>query len=323
MERSRALSTPVADFDSPWKEALDEYLEDFLILCFPQAHAEIDWSYPPVFLDGELHEVMRDSALGTRLADKLVRVRLRDGKDAWILIHIEVQSQEEQAFARRMYRYYYRISDHYNQQVVSLAVLADARASWRPDHYQESHWGCSLDFRYPVVKLADWRERQAELAADDNPFATVILAHLAAQATRGDVPGRERAKLRLVRRLYERGYDRERVLSLFRFIDWLLALPEARERALRQVIMTIQEEQHMPYMTSFERISRAEGREEGRKEGREEGREEGKRDALRRLIGVRFGEMPKALEARIDAADQSILDDLLVRVATAQSVAEI
>ncbi|MGH2391647.1 MAG: cytosolic protein, partial [Chloroflexota bacterium] len=138
---------------------------------------------------------------------------------------------------------------------------------------------------------------------------------LAAQATRGDVPGRERAKLGLVRRLYERGYDRDRVLSLFRFIDWLLALPEERERALRQVIMTIQEEQHMPYMTSFERMSRA--------EWREEWREEGKRDALLRLIEVRFGEMPEALEARIDVADQSILDVLLVRVATAHSVAEI
>ena len=40
MERSGVLSTPIADFDSPWKEALDEYLEDFLVLCFPQAHAD-------------------------------------------------------------------------------------------------------------------------------------------------------------------------------------------------------------------------------------------------------------------------------------------
>ncbi len=67
-----------------------------------------------------------------------------------------------------------------------------------------------------------------------------------------------------MRRLYERGYDRERVLSLFRFIDWLLALPEERERALRQVIMTIQEEQQMPYITSIGATARAEGREEGR-----------------------------------------------------------
>jgi hypothetical protein len=60
------------------------------------------------------------------------------------------------------------------------------------------------------------------------------------------MPGRERAKLGLVRRLYERGYPRERILSLFRFIDWLLALPEEREQALRRTLRTMEEEGHMP-----------------------------------------------------------------------------
>jgi hypothetical protein len=35
-------------------------------------------------------------------------------------------------------------------------------------------------FQYPVAKLADWRDRRAELEASDDPFATVVLAHLAA-----------------------------------------------------------------------------------------------------------------------------------------------
>jgi hypothetical protein len=30
------------DHDSPWKEALDRYLEDFMRLLFPAAHAAID-----------------------------------------------------------------------------------------------------------------------------------------------------------------------------------------------------------------------------------------------------------------------------------------
>jgi hypothetical protein len=133
------------------------------------------------------------------------------------------------------------------------------------------------------------------------------------------LPGRERAKLGLVRRLYERGYTRERVLSLFRFIDWLLALPEERERALRQVILTIQEEQHMPYMTSFERISRAEGRGEGRKEGREEGH----RDLVRRAIARRFGSVPPSLEARIAAADSATLTALFDQVLVVDTLEQI
>jgi len=44
-------------------------------------------------------------------------------------------------------------------------------------------WGCELRFTYPIVKLRDYRARRAELEASDNPFATVVLAHLAAPDT--------------------------------------------------------------------------------------------------------------------------------------------
>ena len=42
------------------------------------------------------------------LADKLFRVHLRNGTDLLLLIHIEVQSQHDPDFARRMFVYYYR-----------------------------------------------------------------------------------------------------------------------------------------------------------------------------------------------------------------------
>jgi len=53
------LTTTAIDFDSPWKEALDEHLEDFFALFFPQAHAEIDWARGGAFLDaaGPVHHV--------------------------------------------------------------------------------------------------------------------------------------------------------------------------------------------------------------------------------------------------------------------------
>lgn len=175
--------------------------------------------------------------------------------------------------------------------------------------------------------MHDWRARISELDASDNPFAVVALAHLAAQDTKGDVPGRERAKLALVRRLYDRGFSREHILSLFRFIDWLLALPEDREQALRRTLRTMEEEGQMPYITSIERLSRAEGREEGReegqKEGREEGREEERRDLLRHTVVRRFGVIPPDLETRIASADPAVLTDLFDRALVASTIDEI
>jgi hypothetical protein len=120
----------VSDFDSPWKEALDVYFEPFVSFCFPQIHGQIDWSRGYESLEKELIKVAPDAIDGRRFVDKLLtRV---DGRDEWVLVHIEVQSQEEAQFARRMYIYNYRLRDQYNRAVVSLAVLGDDRPGWRP-----------------------------------------------------------------------------------------------------------------------------------------------------------------------------------------------
>ena len=139
-------------------------------------------------------------------------------------------------------RYHVRIWDRYKRPVASLAVLTDAQASWRPGRYNTDFWDCSVRFRFPVIKLLDWRKRRAELEQSDNPFATIVLAHLAAQETGRNVRRRQTAKLALIRRLYERGYDREQALSLLRFIDWLVVLPPELEQQVLQEIEAIEEE---------------------------------------------------------------------------------
>lgn len=84
-----------------------------------------------------------------------------------------------------MFTYHIRILDRYDRDVVSLAVLADECADWRPDMDHRDRMGRSMEFRFPVVKLTDWAVRRNVLETSDNPFAVVVLAHLAAQETRG------------------------------------------------------------------------------------------------------------------------------------------
>lgn len=52
----------------------------------------------PDYLDKELRAITGDAALGTRQVDKPIRVRLRDGTEEWILVHVEVQ---QKAWLRR------------------------------------------------------------------------------------------------------------------------------------------------------------------------------------------------------------------------------
>jgi hypothetical protein len=239
-------TVPPAEYDSPWKEALARYLPDALALFLPAVHAQIDWSRGYTLLDKELQQVTRDAELGRRLADTLVQVWRRDGAAVWVLIHIEVQGTPERDFARRMFVYYYRIFDRYERPIMSVAVLADEQTDWRPDRFTQELWDCAVEMRYPVVKLADWRARDDELAASANPFTVVVRAHLASQATAKAIDNRQAAKVALIRGLYERGYERERVLELFRLIDWMLALPREQELMVWREVARIEEERKMP-----------------------------------------------------------------------------
>jgi hypothetical protein len=244
----------MADFDSPWKDALDDFLEAFLSLCFPLAHAGIDWSrgYEP--FDKELQQIVRDAELGRRLVDKLFKVWRHDGSPAWVMIHIEVQGQEDPAFAERMYVYNYRLYDRYHVPILSLAVLADDNPNWRPNSFIIDLWGCRAGLEFPTVKLLDFANRLEDLETGENIFGIVLNAHLKAHETRRDAALRHTWKIRLVRGLYERGLSPEQVRRLFKIVDWLLELPEELEDGFLAQVAAIQESKKMPYVTSIERL---------------------------------------------------------------------
>ncbi|MFN6498109.1 MAG: cytosolic protein [Nostoc sp. DedQUE01] len=250
---------PQTEYDSPWKQMLQLYFEDFMRFFFPQTHAQIDWSRGFEFLDQELQQVVRDAELGKRLIDKLVKIYRIGGEEEWLLIHIEVQSQEETDFPKRMFVYNYRIFDRYDRSVASLAILGDENIKWRPNQFGYELFGCTVDFQFPIIKLLDYQQRLPELEASRNPFATVVMAHLAAMQTKSDRLQRKQQKLALVRRLYEQGFNRDAVLNLFGFIDWMLTLPLDLEREFKTEVEQLEAQQSMPYMTSFERITRIEG----------------------------------------------------------------
>jgi hypothetical protein len=256
------MSAPI-DFDGPWKAALEELLEPCFGLLFRAAHRAIDWSVPPRFLDTELQQITPGGADSPRTVDKLIEVHQRSGDPSWVLVHIEVQSQEQREFEERMFDYHARIWLQHRRQIVSLAVLGDERPSWRPREFGYKLWGCDLRLRFPTAKLHNYRARMAELEASRNPFATIVLAHLWAQDTRRDPPARAHVKLMLTRRLYRLGYTRAQIIQLYHFIDWLLQLPADLEAQTLQQIKAIEEEGQMNYVSYAERVGMIEGRIEG------------------------------------------------------------
>ncbi len=91
--------TEHGDFDSPWKEAAEYYFKDFMAFFFPAIHEGVDWSRNYEFMDKELEKIARDAQTGRRYADKLVKVFLPDGREARLMIHIEIQGYHDVSFA--------------------------------------------------------------------------------------------------------------------------------------------------------------------------------------------------------------------------------
>src|SRR5437870_1743028 len=98
---------PSSDQDSAWKEMLNEYFPAFVEFFFPHIHTEIAWRRGYQSLDKELAAIRPAHATGKLIADKLFKVWLKNGKAAWLLIHIEVQERVTRAFARRLFIYNY------------------------------------------------------------------------------------------------------------------------------------------------------------------------------------------------------------------------
>ncbi len=303
----------MADYDSPWKEALDVFFEAFLELFFPQAHADIDWSQPYKSLDKELQQIAPDSDAGRRYVDKLFEVRLKSGVKQWILIHIEVQMDDKSDFPVRMFVYHYRIFDKYNRrEVVSFAVLGDDNPDWRPQSYSYQRWGTEVGFRFPVVKLLDYAARRAELETGDNPFATVVLAHLDTQETRQKLGERKDRKFALVKRLLERGWAARQVRQLFRVVDWLMELPDDLIIEFDDQIAQYQEEKRMPFIDTFEKI------------GMERGRADAFTKGIEKLLTLRFRDATGGLMSEIrQIHDHEQLEKILDAAATVASPDEL
>jgi Domain of unknown function (DUF4351) len=305
-----------ADQDSPWKLILRQYFQEAVEFFYPDIAKVVDWRRPVEFLDKEFQKITPDAEIGRRFADQLVKVYRKSGKALILLIHLEVQAAPEKDFAERMFIYAIRIFEYFHQFPVSLAILCDAKLSWRPTRYAAKTPGSAVQFDFTAVKLLDYQTQWAQLEASRNPFAIVVMTHLKTQETKGDASDRQAWKFVLVKRLYELGYNRSDVLNLFKFIDWAMILPEGLKRAFWEDLKIYEEERKMPYVTSVEQI----GFDRGRQIGGEEGVEKGQRSLVSLLLEQKFGGLSEQLNDRVSSLSPEQLRALAIALLRFESI---
>jgi len=306
------------DYDSPWKEGMELYFKELMQFFFPDIAAQIAWKRGYEFLDKELQQVVRDAEIGRKHADKLVRVWSLENEPFHVMIHIEVQSDKDPDFARRMYIYNYRIFDKSYRPVTSLAILADEVDSWRPGSYRSEQWGCKINFEFPMVKLMDYAKDIDSLLDQTNPFAIITAAHLKTKATKNNPQERYTWKWTITRALYEKGFSTKDILSLYRLVDWLMWLPEDMTKKFTQDLIAYEEEKKMPYITSAERIGIEKGMAEGMAEGMDRGVDIGQllnaREMLLEALDEKFStSTPADIKKQIQALNNKIMLKRLLR----------
>lgn len=285
------MSQPKQERDTPWKDILGLYFEEFVAYCWPNRYVLIDWSKGYKSLDKELSKIARNAPVGNRLVDKLIEVYLKDGEAAYVIVHLEVQGASDAHFEERMFTYFYRLRDLHHKPIASLAILIDRDEKWRPGVFRQEFWGAYVEMGFPIIKLIDYREKLAELEQSENPFAQVILAQLT--ALEKQLPeAKLMSKINLIKRLYRRAWKKEDIVNLFIFIDWVLALPAPLEQQCQAAIQTFEEELQVNYITSFERI----------------GIQKGEGSLLICLLEDKFKTIPEQYRKQIEQANS---DDLM------------
>ena len=163
-----------------------------------------------------------------------------------------------------------------------------------------------------MAKLTDYSDRVDELLSIDNAFALITAAHILTQQTRKKSQARYEAKLRLVRLLYERQWDKQRIIDLFEVVDWLMKLPTWLETKIFQEIESIERREDMRYINSVQRMYMEKFRAEGVLTGEVK--------VLKKLLEKRFGSLPTWAIDKLENAAEQELDIWSESILTAETL---
>lgn len=276
MEKPSDYKVNVVDQDGLWKKVIGELFEDFLLFFAPELHEHIDFTKEPDFLQQELFQEVVDQKKGRRMTDQLVKVHLKEGGVKWILVHVEVQSENEEDFSKRMFQYFYRIYDRYEQKIVALAIHTSPYQSKSPQDFRYNYFGTTLQYAYTNCKIVDYDV--ATLQTSEKLFSKIVLATKYMHETKDEDRKRYLFKRKLMREIVRnQNYSRTAVQAVLHFVDYLLRLPEELTQQLSKKIRPIlgKEEKLMelyneknasPTISNIFELKKQEGKKEARRD---------------------------------------------------------
>ena len=212
------------------KSAFEEAFPDLLRFFFKDSVSIFEIERGFEFMDKELNDLFPELEKkgGGRLADMLVKTYLKDGREEWMLIHLEIQDQNDKHFAKRMFQYFYRIYDRYSVPITAFAIFTGNSVPDKSIYFRHEFLGTTISYQYNCYHILDHTPEQ--LILTENPFALIVLAAQKALLI-NKIPEEELGQHRLLiaRALIKSGkYGIEKIRRFMFFLKTFVYIADAK-----------------------------------------------------------------------------------------------
>lgn len=255
--------------DLLWKDLFTEFhSEAVLFFLGKRQYNAIDFTHPPVYLEQEFNETFAATEPTKKIADKIVRYKLKNGKFRYLIIHVEFQGKAERNFAERMFRYFVHIYIKYGgRDITALAIFTGASRPQTFNTFTMSGFGTNMTYKFNTYTVRE--QSEAKLLKSDNPFAIAVLASLYLIKAGQDPSQKLAFKKNLIEIARKKNFDRAKLYRLFNFVQYLIRLPPKFELEYKQYIEQPKNDEKMEYSRDFLEIYASQEIKAIRKEERE------------------------------------------------------
>ena len=237
--------------DLLWKDLATEFEEDFILYFFgKELHEAIDFSVKSEYLEQEFNETFAANEPNKKVADKIIRFRLKDGGTKYVIVHIEFQGQSEKDFVRRMFRYFVYIFFKYDTtDVTALALYTGASRPKVHDCFEIVNFGTEIKYKFNTYSVREQTEE--ELLKSDNPFSYAVLASLYLIEAGKDAEKKFSFKKKLVEIALKKKFDHAKLYRLLNFVQYLVKLPKDLDIEFKASIKQSKIDEKMEYSKDF------------------------------------------------------------------------
>ena len=227
------MKTLRINYDYWWKRLTTEFTPEFIQFFISQAlHDSIDWTHPPEYLEQELTAAFTDAAANKKITDKLIRLKMKDGKMKFIFVHIEFQGKSGKAFLRRMFWYFvYIMSKYKTTDITAVVIYTGDDVTKVYDRFEVSQHGTTMSYIFNAYVVS--KQNEADLMASSNPMAIAVLANLYVNKTRSELEKRAEYKKKLFGLAKLKGFSAAKAERLLTFVLHLMQLPKELEAEMK------------------------------------------------------------------------------------------